>query len=700
MDEQTREILQKYQGTISGDFGDAPEKIISKDYDIFRAEALEGRITFYEQSCNLFERMLRVKASEKDRAEILRSIETVHLRITPEGAASFASVVAMLIILLGILVGGLSYIFGEFYLVTTLFLVLTGAFLIKPLMRIPNYIAAKWRLGASNQMVLCILYVVIYMRHTSNLEHAVKFAGEHVGLPLSLDLRKVLWDVETGNFLTIKESLDYYLEGWKEHSPEFVEAFHLIEGSLYEPKDDRRIELLEKSLEVMLEGTYERMLHYAHNLKSPITILHMLGIILPVLGLVMFPLIGSFLSGAVRWYHLAILYNLLLPVFVYVMGNNILSKRPTGYGESEVLSTNPELKALSYVPSAVFLALIVGGSLVAMGLLPILVHVADPNFDATFLGYKFLDYKNGFGPYGFWSVLLSLLIPFGVAIGIAIYLRMKNEQLVKYKVKTDELERGFSGAIFQLGNRIGDGIPVEAAFRSVSESMRGTESGDFFAKVDHNLREQGMGLKDALFHEEKGAVAFYPSKLIESSMRVLLESARKGAVVASKSLITISNYTNRIRQVNDRLQDLMADVISSMTSQISFLTPVIAGIVVGVGSMVVTIINLLGEQFASTGAEGEGLTGGISAIASILRIEDVVPGFQFQLIVGLYVVEIVVLLTLTSTMIERGVDMTTAKFRMSKNLVRSMVLYSVISLAGIILFNLLAQAVSVVSTTS
>ena len=88
--------------------------------------------------------------------------------------------------------------------------------MLKPLTKIPNYIASRWRLKASNQMVLCVLYIVIYMRHTSNLEHAIKFAATHVGQPLNLDLRKVFWDVETGKFSSIKVSLDNYLETWLE----------------------------------------------------------------------------------------------------------------------------------------------------------------------------------------------------------------------------------------------------------------------------------------------------------------------------------------------------------------------------------------------------------------------------------------------------------------------------------------------------
>jgi multisubunit Na+/H+ antiporter MnhG subunit len=114
-------------------------------------------------------------------------------------------------------------------------------------------------------------------------------------------------------------------------------------SSLYETSDERRLSLLDKSLDVILDETYERMLHYAQNLKGPITILHMLGVILPILGLVILPLVVSFMS-TVKWYHIATLYNIILPVLVYLVGKNVLSKRPTGYGDTDIAELNPALK--------------------------------------------------------------------------------------------------------------------------------------------------------------------------------------------------------------------------------------------------------------------------------------------------------------------------------------------------------------------
>ena len=205
----------------------------------------------------------------------------------------------------------------------------------------PARLANKWRLKASSQMVPAILYIVVYMRHTSNLERAVEFASEHLSYPLALDFKKVFYNVQIGKFSTIKESLDNYLETWRDYSVEFIEAFHLIESSLYEPDNSRRILSLEKSLRVVLEGVYEKMLKFTHDVRSPLTNVYMLGVVLPTLGLALLPLATAMLGGMLTWIHIFILFNLIVPFFVFYLTDKIIFLRPGGYGETSLLERNP-----------------------------------------------------------------------------------------------------------------------------------------------------------------------------------------------------------------------------------------------------------------------------------------------------------------------------------------------------------------------
>ncbi len=717
MDKDIKDILEKYQVKLKENINTIetyePDQNYSLDYKIFRGEALTRTLSVYEAFCNFFETILKIKVKEDNYKELQKSIEAAHIQINPEGAASFAFFIAFFLILISLALGVYFYSIDRIELLLVVMgIILVSVLLIKPITNIPNFLASRWRLKASNQMVLCILYIVMYMRHTSNLEHAIKFSSDHIGNPLSLDFRKVFWDIETGRFSTIKQSLDYYLQSWRDYNLEFVEAFHLIEGSLYEAGEDRRVTMLEKSLEVILNGTYEKMLHYAHDLKEPITILHMLGVVLPILGLVILPLFGSLIQGSstVKIIVLFLLYNIVLPLLVYLIGINILSKRPTGYSESILINIgNREIQI-----SPFFISFLVFFIISIIGILPLLFNalgVQDfPIFGKGENGISFIDFKNKdgltcklnescYGPFGVGAVFLSLFFPLGISLGLATYYKIRSKKLIIIRNETKKLELEFAGSLFQLGNRIGDGIPVEVGFGDVAENMSGTPTGDFFRRVSINIQKLGMSVKEAIFNKKNGAIWSYPSSLIESSMKVLLESSKKGPLIVSKALISISTYIDRIHQVNERLKDLLSEVISSMKSQISFLTPIIAGIVVGIATMIVTILGKLTTQLSTTTLQqgsdvGVGSTAGFSGLVQLFEIKNIIPSYYLQLIVGLYLVEITFVLTILSNGIENGTDDLAKENSLGKNLYRSSLLYLLVAFFVTLIFTLLATNIS------
>src|SRR3989344_6127275 len=597
------DVLEKYE------FGEE-NGIFSRDYLVFREEVLGRGLNFYEKACKFCGKYFNVKLSPEMEVKIQKAIDFSHLLITPKEAAGFGVGVSLLIILFGVFLFALRFgVYGllggelpgfSFYFLIMLILI-SAVILIKPLGKYPLRIANNFRIEVSDRMVLCVLYIVMYMRHTSNFERAVKFAGDHVGGALALDLRKVYWDVETSVYSTLKESMDLYLEKWKDKNLEFVESMQLIAGSLYESSEEKRVVVLDKALNVMLEGSYENMLHYAQDLKNPVTNLHMLGVVLPILGLIILPLIGSFIG--VKWYVLGFVYNIILPIFVYVYGINLLNNRPSGFG-GKVKYVEDEKN----ISSAKIFGLTLGILLLIIGFSPLIINLIMPDFDIPLsLGNNqigsFLDYRIGeagkFGPFGVGAVLLSLFIPLGLAFGYGAYCKRRSASLVENFESIKRLEIEFAGSLFQLGNRVGDGLPIEAAFRKVSEMLKGTSSGSFFSLVSNNLERMGMSLQNAIFDGENGAIRYFNSPLIETSMKVMLEAGRKGGNIVAQSLISISNYFRQVHLVVERLKDLLADVISSMKGQISFLTPIIGGVVVGIGTMITTIIGLLGKQFSN-----------------------------------------------------------------------------------------------------
>ncbi len=727
--EEMEKLLAKYKTQLDVNLSPEDEEIQSvgvirtREYNEFKQEYLPKHMSWYEKACNQSEKLFKITPDKKKAQKLQESIDICHLNITPAGAYSFSLLFPLAYILIGVLA---AFILTQGGLFFPAFFLITGAILLGPLGNAPHFLANGWRMKASNQMVLSIFYVVTYMRHTSNLELAIDFAAEHLAPPLSLDFKRIIWNIETEKYSSVKESLDAYLDTWRKWNMEFIEAMHLIEGSLLEGDETARVSMLDKSLDVILQETYEKMLHYAHSLKSPITMLHMLGIILPILGLVILPLVVSFMEG-VAWYHLAALYNILLPAAVYYLGKQILSKRPTGYGNVDV-SKNPELKKyknfiIKLGPqeiqiNPIYISITIGLACLFIAFLPIIIHILLPGWDIiTTQGgeimtidsyvppegedakFYFIEYKmsnipdKGYiGPFGLGASLLSIFLPLSAGLAAGLFYKLRTKNVLKIRTETKKLEAEFASALFQLGNRLGDGFPAEIAFQKVAMTIPDTYSGKFFGLVSANITKLGMNVEQAVFDPQRGAILQYPSDIIETSMKVLVESAKKGPLVAAQALINVSRYIKQMHNVDERLKDLMADTISSMKSQIKFLTPVISGIVIGITSMVTTILGKLGGQLQKLQTESTAAqAGGAGAAVGLTQLfGDGMPTFYFQIIVGFYVVQIVYILTVMVNGIENGFDKLSEDYEVGNNLTKSTVLYCFLSLAVMLLFNMIA----------
>ena len=678
----------------------------SKEYWQFKQDMMP-ELSRYKRLCLGLGSILKLKVSKKDEEKIQKYLDIAHIDVTPSQTLTLAVVSLFLGFLSGILISVLVYLITDTFSLMLFFLFfLISLFLFYYFYSMPARLANKYRLKVASQMVPCVLYVVVYMKHTSNFERAIAFAAQHLTPPIALDLRKVFWDIETGKYSNIKDSLEAYLETWRESNLEFVESFHLIESSLYEPNEERRVAVLERALEVILDGVYEKMLGYSRSIRSPLTNLYMLGIVLPTLAIALLPLISVLMAGVVKWYHVFLIFNVLIPFLVFYMTNEVLLKRPGGYGEAELLELNPDywkFKSRKHYWKGLFILV----PLLVLGFLPFIFQSGLPemiglksdygleelNF-GFFSDMKLFDFKNVdgkvSGPFGVFAILLSLFVPLGIALFYSYVYKQKTRELIKARDESRQLEEEFTNSLFQLGNRLGDGIPAEIAFAYVANSTRGQATEGFFQTVNINLQQLGMSLEQAIFNKKRGAIIFYPSALISTSMKILVESVKKGLQVAARSLMSISDYIKNIHKINERMRDLLAEVVSDMKSNMVFLAPLLAGIIVGLASMITTILNKLQVFFIES---PEGDFGGVN-IRNFLDMFDVtrmISPYFLQISIGLYIIQIIFILSSTLVTIDAGEDKLRSVYETGKNLRRGMFLYFLVALISILALSLLAS---------
>ena len=708
------DIIRKYGSKIESQIKtNSMENInFSRVYTQFKDE-MAPNLSRYEKWCKSFGNLIKIKVSQKDEAKFSKFLTIAHLDVEPWQVASLSIITFIGVFMVGLLLSvGVSMFNGGFSNFPFLFfflVVILALFLFYFMNAYPQRLANKWRLKASSQMVPAILYVVVYMRHTSNLEKAIAFASEHLQYPLALDFKKVFYDVEVRKYSTIKDSLDAYLETWRDYSTEFIESFHLIESSLFEPDNNRRIITLDKSLQVVLDGVYDKMLKFTHNVRSPLTNVYMLGVVLPTLALALLPLASAMLGGIIVWYHVMLLFNLIVPFLVFYLTDKIMLLRPGGHGETDLLERNPMYYKYKS-KDAYFTGFIILLPFLILGFLPLIFHYTpfpdmlglqnDYTFSElglTFFGddyifdFKESDFGTSTGPFGFGALILSLFIPLGLALSLSHVYKTRTKDLIVERDKTRQLEMEFNNSLFQLGNRIGNGVPAELVFSRVAESSRGLMTEDFLRRVNYNIAQMGMSVENAIFDKQRGAILYYPSELIATSMKILIESSKKGLSIAATSLMSISQYVKNIQKITIRLKDMLAEIVSDMKSNMTFLAPLLSGIVVGLAAMIASILGKLNlSDLASEGAIG---VGSLSTVLEIFNMSSMLPAYYLQIIVGIYLIQVIFILTGTLVSINSGEDKLEKMYTTGRNFKRGMILYFITALIATVSLFVLTSVV-------
>ncbi len=705
-DKLDEEILRKLKGGVTL----LDDDLRSIDYEKFRKENLPTSLNFYENICHISEKLLNIKPDKKTYEKIEAALEESHLQCTPTGVQSSSILISLIFFLIGSILILIAPILGFGILIISL---IAYYFL----MKIPNITKGIYKAKANDQMILAVFYIVSFMRFNPNLELATAFAAKYVGPPLSLDFKKMLWKIANQEVPNIKSAFDEYLEKWRDTNIEFLEAIYLIESSLYETEEFRRISMLDKALDIILQSNYEKMLHFSQTLKSKVSTFNMLGIVLPILGLIILPLAASFGDPKSVWQFTIVLYVIIIPTLVWFYGMTLSSGKPAGINSIRIETLNKQKNITKipikitknfslYIPP-IILSLLIIGILLPIGLSPLIIHFFAPTLEKALnnLYLPFTSLSNGkifdfrvidkgttnytFGPYGFYPTLLSLFVPLSIGLAIGIYLYNKYKRILKIRNKTKQLEKEFPSACFQLGNRITEGISAELAFGVVADSMKDTEAGEFFKIIDNNIKFGGMSIERAIFDEKRGAINNYPSDLIISSMKIIVNSLEQGPEITGKTLIDLSKYLSDMHLAHERLLDLLAEPLGSMKSQKSFLGPVISGIVVSIVFMVTSIMSILKGRVSSIGGSVSSSAGGMMDATSILG--DSIPTFLFQIPVGLYMISLILILVYIISSLEEGDDLIIRRYNMGSSLKSSLIKYVLVASIGMVIFAMVAK---------
>jgi hypothetical protein len=199
-----------------------------------------------------------------------------------------------------------------------------------------------------------------------------------------------------------------------------------------------------------------------------------------------------------------------------------------------------------------------------------------------------------------------------------------------------------------------------------------------------NIKNLGLSFQNAIFDEKIGAIKEFPSRMINAIMSVLVEIGEKGSIFLSKALDIISKYLNDAYLVSEKTQDILEELTYNVKIQSLILAPLTAGIVVGLTVLVLSIFFYVGgslesakQFFSSMGGFGDITSGGIF---TIFNFTTLIPVPYFQLIVGVYLLEVSLLMSYFYGEVVYGDDEISKKSVFWKTLLIVLIIYTIVSL--------------------
>ncbi|MBU1197785.1 type II secretion system F family protein [Candidatus Micrarchaeota archaeon] len=529
----------------------------------------------------------------------------------------------------------------------------------------PKMFAEREKMRSLAYVPEIINYLVMSLRINPNLEKAVEFASQHGRGKISDELKELIWDVQIGKFLSIEEGLDKLAYRWGNYSDDFKHSLMIIRSSVLETDKERRAQLLEKATADVLEGSREKMDLYARGLHQPSVFLYYFGILLPLMLAIILPIAAAFVKDVpiATKTSIFLIYGVLIPAGIYVYGNNILGGRPPTYVAPEIPPDYPGLPKkgnmrwmgmqFSYTLLAIlvfFGVFMIGNAIDGWTM----SHIAEYELEeqlrlipsAEFAGFTFYIYS-----------IFSLII--GTSLAISVYLLGKYGERKKVQDELRAMEGEFKDSVYVLASRLAENRPMEDALAHAIEFLpKSKVSNRVFRKVLENVVLLGLTLEAAVFDRVYGAMRNLPSQTIRSGMRVMVDSVELGVNTAAKALIQLSMQIRNAQKIDESLKKLLSDITMLLNTMATFIAPIVLAVVSSLQTIIINSLSGLGGTSQLESATGGTRIGGMNfkGLGSVLdtssiRDNSASPG-EFLLIMGIYVIEVVILLTYFNSQIE------------------------------------------------
>jgi len=597
------------------------------------------------------EKEFKKKINGKVSQEFLDSLIFTGMNLEPYEVILFSYIGAIFAFIAALALDILILFFYHFsisssYFAIILMLLITLLFPLLMLQFISEYPKSKakqMKIHSLGDIPEVLSYIVMYLKLIPNLENAFRFAAIESETSLGKDLRKLLWDLEIRIHKSIDDAITYFANLWGKWSEYFKRSLHLIRSSVHEKDEGERNATLDRSIDVVLDGTKSMMIDFSNKLHQPTLVIYSIGVMIPLALVAMLPAISLVkMRIKIGIMEIFIFYDIVLPILLYFYIRKILLSRPATFSPAPIPASHPELEKLNKK---------------ANGIAAIIVAIF-----TFFIGF-FIHKIYPFFP-------SSLILLWSFSFGMSTYMVKTYEPYKKIRDDIRQMENEFGDALYVLGKRIMEGRPAEDAFIYASHTLEGSKIGKVFDETAFNLLSMRMRTREALFDEKFGSLRHVYSNRIRAIMKLFVEGIKKSYVAAGVAIVKIADHLKQLQEVEKGIKNALGTLTSTLRTTANLFAPIIAGVTLGITKLIASTISNMPSENEWFAAQ---------------QFINVKPNY-FVFVIGVYIIELIFILNRLANGIDEGDDRIYYFYNVGKSIVPSVILFTIVTVLSMLFF--------------
>jgi len=562
---------------------------------------------------------------------------------------------ALIILISGCLLAGLTLALFPFIAYVFLFL---GVVIATVVYVYPSHIFYSRAMGEYNEeMLRAILRMTTFISMDTSIEYAFIETTDHLHGTLRLQFKNIKHSITRKQKMTLGEALEEYVPIWNEVNPTFVKSFRLLQTAALIGGQDRD-KILNETIETMLLNYSTLGKRYAEELSNNAQKLITIGILIPIMSLMLLPLMSVFLPEFVRPSVLAFIYVALFPTITLLMALNFGAKRlqvdTVHIEDASEFKPMPEWIAWACIGIAVMFAI------------PSLVFISDVTAGSG-------DAES------FYAITMGWLISFGITAGVGIYAMIYSSRYKTLWNEVNDIEQDLPHLLQSFSTYLTLNIATENVIGEIIDDYEKFGMADHpvvkaFRKIQHTMLTSKENIEEIF---ERDLPKMLPSRKVNQVLLQIISFSQISQESSAKVARMVREQTIGVYKLDDYLKTMLAETGGLINITTTLLAPLLAAAAVVMSVAIVKSIVFITEQLTAIAAS----FGSSTTSFSIVDTTKVIAPVYLEVIVGIFLVETIIVMSLFSTTINTGND----KFKFWQTLGSNMtgfIIYTILLFGG------------------